>query len=199
MRIPSEKAEAFSPCLLLILSFSAWFKQWHLHTDTMGYLKDLTVQFSEMISKDHGCSRYLITCRVARTILEILEISSSVPKGCVPAQRKEWLKTSQDGDEDTESKFRQKQAENRLILHQCKRTMTQSWHQGSSTADHSASVEGSKGQNQNSFWYFGGVVFPLFFFPFFSSLLEHSWNGHWSFLTGPHISTAFRFLGPVGS
>jgi len=38
-----------------------------------------------MISKDYGCSRYLITCRVVRTILEMLVIPSSVPKeGCVP-------------------------------------------------------------------------------------------------------------------
>lgn len=103
------------------LSFSAWFKQWHLHTDTMGYLKDLTVQFPQNVSKDHRCSRYLITCRVERTILEILESSSSVPKRCVPTQTKEWLKTSQDGDEDADSKFHQKQAENRLILHHCVR------------------------------------------------------------------------------
>lgn len=160
----------------------------------MGYLKDLTVQFPQNISKGHGCSRYLITCRAVRTILEILESSSSVPKRCVPTQTKEWLKTSQDGDEDTDSRF---QAD---FAPQCKRTMPQSWHQGSFTADHSVSVEGNKVQNQNSFWCFGGVFFPpLFFFPFFSSLLEHSWNGHWSLLTGPHISTAFRFLGPVGS
>lgn len=74
------------------------------------------MQFPQKISKDHGCSRYLITCRVVRTILEILEISSSVPKSCFPTQTREGLKTSQDGDEDTDSKFHQKQAENRLIL-----------------------------------------------------------------------------------
>lgn len=93
-----------------------------MHTDTMVFLKNLTVQFPQKIIKEHGCSRYLVTCRVARTILEILGIQSSVPKeGCVPTQKKEGLKTSQDGDEDTDSspsKFHQKQVGNRLILHQ---------------------------------------------------------------------------------
>lgn len=189
----------FSLPLLLTLSFSAWFKQWHVHTDTMGYFKDLTVQFPQKISKDNGCSRYLITCSVARRILEILEISSSVPKGCVPTQRKEWLKTSQDGDEDTDSKFHQKQAENRLILHHSLKGPCHSL--GTRAVSLLIIQLMLKAASFKARTVFGVLVgfSPLFFFPFFSSLLEYSWNGHWSLLIGPHISTAFRFLGPVGS
>lgn len=73
-----------------------------VYTDSMECLKTLTVQLPQKPSEDHGCSRYLITCRVVRTILEILGIQSSVPKeACVPTQKK--MKTSQDGDEDIDS------------------------------------------------------------------------------------------------
>lgn len=182
------------------LSFSAWFKQWHLHTDTMGYLKDLTVQFPQNVSKDHRCSRYLITCRVERTILEILESSSSVPKRCVPTQTKEWLKTSQDGDEDADSKFHQKQAENRLILHHSVRGPCHSLGtRAVSLLIIQLVLKATRFKTRTVFGVLVVFFSPLFFFPFFPSLLEHSWNGHWSLLTGPHISTAFRFLGPVGS
>lgn len=172
-----------------------------VYTDSMECLKTLTVQLPQKPSKDHGCSRYLITCRVVRTILEILGIQSSVPKeGCVPTQKKnEDFPRWRWGYRFLPFKSHQKQAGNKLwCKNQAKRTTP--CHalslRASLIADRSTSTQASKAVwHQSSF-----CVLCFAFLCLLSSVLEHPWNGHCSLLTGLHRSTASRFLrGPVGS